>query len=108
MTSLNKRESYFDGSLLGLVGINIITVLLAVITIGIAYPWIICIKLRWVASHTVIEGKRLAFIGTGLDLFWTWLVWLLLTLVTFGIYAFWVVIKMKQWEVKNTVFEEIE
>lgn len=106
MTNLSKRESYFDGGLLGLIGVNILTAVLAFITIGIAYPWLICMKLNWITSHTVIEGKRLKFIGSGIELFWTWLVWLLLTLVTLGIYGFWVVIKMKQWEVKNTVFDD--
>lgn len=106
MTNLVKRDSYFDGGLLGLIGINLITAVLSVITIGIAYPWLICMKLQWVASHTVIEGRRLKFVGTGLDLFGSWLAWLLLTIVTLGIYGFWLVIKMKQWEVKYTVFDD--
>ncbi|MEG0169982.1 DUF898 family protein [Anaerorhabdus sp.] len=102
-----KTNSYFDGGLLGLIGVNLITALVSVITFGIAFPWLICYKLSWVARHTVIEGRRLKFVGTGMSLFGHWLAWLLLTIITLGIYGFWVVIKMKQWEVSNTIFEEV-
>lgn len=102
---MTETGSYFDGGLLGLIGVNILTFLLSVITFGLAYPWLICMKLNWVTSHTVIEGRRLRFIGTGLSLFGNWIKWLLLTIITFGIYSFWLVIKVKQWEIKNTIFD---
>ena len=99
------QDSYFDGGLLGLIGINVLTAVLSFITFGLAYPFVICINLSWKARHTVIGGRRLKFVGTGVGLFANWIKWLLLTIVTFGIYGFWVAIKLIQWETKNTVFE---
>ena len=97
-----KKESSFDGGLLGLIGINLLTGLLTLITLGLGAPWAICIKEKWFASHTVIDGQRLTFDGTGIQLFGNYIKWLLLTIITLGIYGFWLSIKMKQWVVKHT------
>ena len=59
---------------------------------------------KWDASHTVIEGKRLKFDGTGGQLFGHWIKWFLLTIITLGIYSFWLIIKLKQWRIKHTYF----
>ena len=95
-------ESKFTGGLLGLIGISILQILLTVITLGLAYPWAVCMKERWIAKHTIIDGKRLVFDGTGMQLIGKYIIWWLLTIITFGIYAFWLNIKMKQWVVKHT------
>lgn len=96
--------SYFDGGLLGLIGLNLLVWLLSLITLGLAYPWVICIKLSWKMRHTVIGGRRLRFTGTGIGLFGNWIKWFLLTIITLGIYGFWMHIKVIQWETKHTVF----
>ena len=97
-------KSRFEGSLLGLIGVNILSWLVTVITFGIAAPWSMCIKYRWVAKNTVIEGRRLEFIGTGGSLFLHYIKWWILTIITFGIYGFWLYIKLLQWKTENTVF----
>ena len=96
------KESKFTGGLLGLIGISILQALLAGFTLGLAAPWAICLKEKWVAKHTIIDGKQLTFDGTGGQLFGNYIKWFLLTLITFGIYGFWLSIKMKQWVVKHT------
>lgn len=101
-TTIVQSESQFDGGLLGLIGISILQGLLIGITLGIGTPWAICMKERWIARHTVIDGRRLVFNGTGGQLFGNYIKWFLLTLITFGIYSFWLSIKMKQWIVKHT------
>jgi len=98
------KESKFDGGLLGLIGINILQFLLILITLSIGTPWAICMKERWIAKHTYIDGKQLVFDGTGGQLFGNYIKWFLLTLITLGIYSFWLEIKMKQWLVKHTHF----
>ncbi len=95
-------QSKFTGGLLGLIGINILRFLLTVITIGIARPWATCMLERWYAEHTVLDGRRLTFDGTGGQLFGNYVKWILLTIITLGIYSFWFGIKMKQWVVKHT------
>ena len=97
-------ESYFDGAVLGLLGINILTTLLTVFTLGICLPWAICIKQDWVTKHTVIEGKRLKFTGTALGLFGNWIKILLLCVITLGIYSFWASSAIKKLEIKHTKF----
>ncbi len=84
--------------------VSLLAGLITICTLGICTPWAICVKESWLAKHTIIEGKRLKFIGTGIGLFGNYIKWFLLTIITFGIYSFWLVIKIQQWKVKNTVF----
>ena len=61
-----------------------------------------CILYNWKVKHTVIDGRRLYFDGTAIQLFGNWIKWWVLTLVTFGIYGFWLNIKLTQWITKHT------
>lgn len=94
-------ESKFTGGLLGLIGINILSMLLMTITLGIGTPWAVCMKEKWYAEHTIIDGKQLVFDGNGGQLFGNYIKWLLLSLITCGIYSFWLGIKMKQWVISS-------
>ena len=95
-------ESKWEGCLLGAIGINLLMILITACTLGIGAPWALCMKERWVASHTVLDGKRLRFDGQGGELFVTYLKWYLFTVITIGIYGFFVPTKLKQWKVSNT------
>ena len=95
-------ESKFTGGLLGLIGIGIITVLLTIFTLGLGYPFAVCLKEKWYAKHTIIDGKQLTFDGNGMQLFGNYIKWFLLTIITLGIYGFWLKIKMKKWVVYHT------
>ena len=103
---VQTEKSYFDGGLLQLIGWQILGGLVTAITLGICYPWAICMIYRWEAKHTVINGRRLKFNGTALQLFGNWIKWLLLTIITFGIYSFWLNIKLIQWKTKHTEFAD--
>lgn len=96
------KESQFTGGLLGLIGINLLQVIMITITLGLGTPWAICMKERWIAKHTIIDGRQLMFDGTGSQLFGNYIKWFLLTILTLGIYGFWLDIKMKQWITKHT------
>ena len=98
-------KSEFTGGLLGLIGIGILQILIILFTFGIGTPWAICLKEKWYAEHTVIDGRRIEFDGTGIGLFGNYIKWFLLTIITFGIYSFWLVIKMKKWVVSHTHFK---
>lgn len=69
-------ESKFDGGLLGLIGVNLLTCLVSLITLTIAVPWMVCYKERWISRHTVIDGRRLTFDGSGIQLFGNYIKWL--------------------------------
>lgn len=98
------RESRFTGGLAGLLGIHLLQWLLTLITLGLGLPWALCIKERWIAKHTILDGRQLVFDGTGSQLFGNYIKWFLLSIITFGIYGFWLNIKLKQWIVKHTHF----
>lgn len=100
------RGSYFDGGMLEYIVYSIGTYFLTLITFGLALPWAICLWYDWETRHTVIEGRRLRFSGTGMQLLGNWIKWLLLTFITFGIYGFWTYIKLKQWIAKHTHFAD--
>ena len=99
-----ENQSYFDGSLLQLIGWQILGSIITAFTFGICYPWAVCMIYGWEAKHTIINGRRLTFDGTAMQLFGNWIKWLLLTVITFGIYGFWVAIRVKQWKTKHTMF----
>lgn len=101
---INMEESYFDGRLLDQIGWSIVCVALTVFTLGFGFPWACCFFLSWEAKHTVINGRRLTFSGSGSQLFLRWVLWWFLTIITLGIFGFWVWIKTKRWIVSNTVF----
>ena len=103
---VQTEKSYFDGGLLQLIGWQILGGLVTTLTLGVCYPWAICMIYRWEAKHTVINGRRLKFTGTATQLFGNWIKWLLLTLITLGIYSFWLNIKLMQWKTKHTVFAD--
>jgi len=98
------EKSYFDGGLLSFIGWWILGFILIVCTLGLGVPWALCMIYGWEANHTVIEGRRLKFNGTGASLFLNWIKWFLLCIITLGIYSFWVFIALKKWRVKNTSF----
>ena len=99
-----EQQSYFDGGLLQLIGWKLLGGLITILTLGICYPWAVCMVYNWEVKHTVIEGKRLEFDGKAIQLFGNWIKWLLLTIITLGIYGFWVGIKLKKWITKHTHF----
>lgn len=105
VTPNNYSNSYFDGGLLGQILHSLGAFFMTLLTLGLAFPWAICILYRWKAKHTVICGKRLKFVGSGGSLFGNYIKWWLLCIITFGIYSFWLGIAMEKWKIKNTVFE---
>ena len=101
---MDSQESKFDGGLLQYVGWNILGWLITIVTLGICYPWAVCMVYGWRINHTTIEGRRLRFNGKAMGLFGVWLKCFLLTIITLGIYGFWVMITLEKWKVKNTSF----
>ena len=98
------NESYFDGGLLQLIGWKTLGILVTLCTLGICYPWSLCMVYRLEAKHTVYNGNRLSFDGSAVQLFGNWIKWLLLIIITFGIYSFWLGIKIRKWKAKHTHF----
>ena len=90
-------ESKFNGGLLGLIGISILQGIVVAITLGLGTPWAVCMKERWIAKHTIIDGHQVVFDGKGGQLFGQWIKWFVLMIITCGIYSFWVAPRMYNW-----------
>lgn len=99
-----ENQSYFDGGLLQLIGWRILGFVVTVCTLGICYPWAVCMIYGCETRHTVVNGRRLAFDGTALQLFGNWIIWLLLCIITLGIYSVWVGIALRKWKTSHTHF----
>ena len=81
--------------------------LATILSLGIAYPFMVCWRERWVASHTYINGKRLKFDGNGGELIGKYIIWWLLSIVTLGFY--WLVavsLRLEGWKTKHTHFAD--
>jgi uncharacterized membrane protein YjgN (DUF898 family) len=104
---MSKSKNFeFDGGAATYWGTSILAFLITVLTLGIAYPYALVLKQRWVAKHTIVKGFRLKFTGTGIGLFGNWIKWFLLCVITLGIYAFWVVPRLNRWIVEHTDFDD--
>ncbi len=103
-----ESKSFFDGHWYQLFGWTILCDLLTVCTLTICYPWALCLKQKWFAKHTVIDGRRQYFDGRALQLFGHWIKWFLLSVITLGIY--WIVcgkVAVEKWVVKHTHSENV-
>jgi uncharacterized membrane protein YjgN (DUF898 family) len=58
------------------------------------------------ASKTVLNGKRLAYDGTFMDLLIKQVIWCVLSCVTCGIYAFWLPVNHLKYFASHTHFED--
>ena len=96
--------SYFDSSILGFLGIRLGTALFTLVTLSLGLPWSLVWWERWVTKHTVLEGHRLRFVGTGGGLFWRWVKMLFFTIITIGIYGLWAWRYIQRWKVEHTQF----
>ena len=96
-----KGDSYFDGSTLQFIGINILSKILVVLSLGLLYPFAYCMRLRWINKHTIINRKKLVFAGKALSLWGNYLLWLFLSIITLGIFALWLPILYLKWQSKN-------
>lgn len=103
-----KHNSYFDKTMLEYIGLEIRYYLILIFSLGLAYPWAICMKQRAICHHTYICGRRLKFIGEPKELIAHWLYWWFLSVITLGLYTFVAHLRMEQWKVANTVFDSGE
>ncbi|MDE5667193.1 MAG: DUF898 domain-containing protein, partial [Clostridia bacterium] len=102
-----SEGSTFTGGAFANAGINILTGFVCLITLGLAYPAMVCWKLRWRCRHTFVSGRQLVFDGKGVQLIGKYLLWLFLSLITLGIYY---IVSMKisiaKWQTKHTHFAD--
>ena len=80
-----NKKSTFTGKTFGLIGIYFLVVLLSSLTMGIGAPWASCMFIRWLVKHSVIDGKRFEFKGTGGRLWGKIILWSLIPVIVFAL-----------------------
>ena len=78
--------------------------LLIVVTLGIAYPFVVVMKEKYLANRTYTTGHKNLFDGNGFQLIGKYILWMLLTIITFGIYSIFLITKLIKWKVSHTHF----
>lgn len=97
-----KGDSFFDGKIIQLIGINLLSSILNFISFGLLSAFTYCFKTKWIIKHTIINRKKIVFTGRAIALFGRCMLWGFLTVITFGIFGFWVPVEMLKWQTKNT------
>jgi uncharacterized membrane protein YjgN (DUF898 family) len=105
---LVKGNSYFNGTVLGYLGINLLFWFITTISFGLLLPVAQIIKLRWELNHSVINLKKVAFKGNSLSFIVRKIGWMLLSAITFGIYGIMIPIKTLRWQVARTGLVKVE
>lgn len=103
-----KYDSYYDNTTKNYIIQHLKWIFLEVITLGLAYPWVLCMKYEEKCEYTVICGKRLKFIGNPKELIKHWFFWWILIIITLGFYSLVVSVRFEQWTAANTIFEDVE
>ena len=104
---MGKSKNFiFDGGAATFFGTGILAALITVFTLGIGYPWALCLFQRWKTKHTYIDGRRLKFTGGGFSLIGLWIKWMIFLIITLGIYSFWLIPSLQQWITEHTDFDE--
>ncbi len=97
----SSGPTYFDGEVIEWMGIFVPSILMCVLTLGLAYPYARCFFLSWYVGCLVIDGKRLSFTGTWKEFYPVWLKEMLITLLTLGLYFPWMYIHIRRWEASH-------
>ena len=108
----NNGEIITDSRLLGasisFFFFNLLCGILTVITLGIAYPFIVVMKEKYLAKRTYTTGHKNIFDGNGFQLIGKYILWLFLTVITFGIYSIFLIAKLIAWKTAHTHFFDSE
>lgn len=97
-------EFKFVGGAANYFGTQLLAIAIVVFTVGICYPFALVLTERWKAKHATIDGRTIAFTGTGMGLFGLWIKWLFLSIITLGIYLFWVGPQIQKWKWEHLEF----
>ena len=85
---------------------TILSKIVNLLTLYILKPYIMVTETKFLASRTVLDGRRLVFDGSGTILFADYIKWYFLTIVTLGVYAFFVRNRLLQYKVKHMHLQE--
>ncbi len=100
-------DSFYDGTVGERLGVVLVARLLIGLTCGIYTPWAQTKIIKFDLEHSVINGDRLGFKGTGAGYWGENAIVGLLCLVTCGFYMPWGIVRINKWTYKNTFIQSI-
>ena len=77
-------------------------------TLWFAQPYCEVVKRKYELSHTVVDGRRLKFIGTAAGIWKINILWNIITFFTVFTFTFFKSMKIRKWVIENTIFEDSE
>ena len=99
----SEGVSRFTGGAAANFFLALLTRAVSLFTLFIAYPTMMCWRMRWKVSHTYYCGRQLCFDGTARALFGKYMLWLLLSVLTLGIFAALALPgKLARWQLEHT------
>lgn len=102
---IHNNGSAFGGDQMEHIRLFVKQLLLVIFTLGFGLPWAVCMQQKWRLENTVIDGKQVAFSGTGKKLFGLYFGTFWLAVLTLGIAGSWRKVKLLRWEAEHTYFE---
>ena len=93
-------DSTFEGNGFEYYGYSGLTGLIALVTCGLATPWVVGIFRKWFC--TIIRSEKYFYDGVGSELLPIWLLNVLLTFVTCGLFGAWATVRMNKYLVAHT------
>jgi uncharacterized membrane protein YjgN (DUF898 family)/Tfp pilus assembly protein PilF len=79
--------------------------LFSIVTLGLYLPWALVRLFKLKASHSMIQGKKTTFSGTGGQFFMRLLLNGLLTFITLGFYGPWAFCHIFKWKADHTLVD---
>lgn len=97
-----EKPFQFHGGAGSYLGTVILAWLITVITLGLGFPWALCMMQSWKIDNITFKGRKLQFKGTGFKLIGLWIKMWFFCIITLGIYSFWIVPRIERWIWNNT------
>ncbi len=102
---MKRINSEFKSTFIGRFCVKWLVTLGMFFSLGLAGPWLICYRHRYMCAHTYINGRRQRFDGKGNELCKKYYLWYLFCILTFGIYTLIIPVKIHGWLTEHTHFE---
>lgn len=101
-------NSYFKKKLIRYFLTNLGCYFLLFISLGLAYPFVFCLKLRLDTKFICYDNHKLDFTGRGSSLIARWILWFFLSIITLGIFTIFIPKQINKFKISNTHFVDLK
>ncbi len=101
-----QGQSYFEKDELESLLLNILCTFLLIITFGLSFPLVKCIRYRYRARNTLISNKRLKYIGNTKMLVKMYIRWIILSISTLGCFILFIKVLDEKHRIEHTIIND--